>query len=614
VEATNKRIIKSGERYNDLFPKAVSDTVTIQKNANVYDTVAFIPKVVHQTLYQTAAIAQALKRATVRDTCKAVWQFVYEHIAYKKDAEGYEQIRSPSRAWQDRFRGVDCDCYSVFISSVLSNLGIPHSLRITKYHRDYFQHIYPIVPIDKGYITMDCVTNQFDYEVAFSEKKDYPMDLQYLNGLEGNAALYADPNEAYYLSGNNGMDELGKLIQRGFANNKKTPLQKRKPFVNRGSKAIQKATPNTTKKPKGIKRVLNKINKINPATIAIRNGILASMKLNIKNVAGRLRWSYLSPDEAAKRGIDLARFQKLIATRQRLENILYKSGGKPDNLRKAIMNGKGNKDKAVHGFEGLEGVVDSLTEYTPIETLLGVEIHYAENVEGMEGLGALGEPLTLTSIAAASGVIAGIVGMLKQVGDIFQKKTKGSEDFNETKNEQAEAQEVAPPVVAPPALPAPTEQSMPTPIYPTAVETTPVTMMPIAPSPTYANHQLPIQKPQTEVWAEEKAETKNAVTKVDNSNADTLTTATDKAAATPEEKPDGFWDKNKKWLKPAAIGVGGITLLAIGVYLVKGSGNRTAANKSPSKTLGGVPTKKPIKHYHRKKATPPRKKEAIALY
>lgn len=615
MEATNKRKIKSGEQYNDLFPKAISDTITIQKNANVYDTVAFIPKVVTQTLYQTSAIAQQLKRATLRDTCKTIWQFVYEHIAYKKDAEGYEQIRSPSRAWQDRFKGVDCDCYSVFIASVLSNLGIPHLLRITKYHRDYFQHIYPIVPYEGGYITMDCVTNQFDYEVAFSEKKDYPMDLQYLNGLDGNPALYADPNEVYYLSGNNGIEELGKLIKKGFANNKKTPLQKQKPLFSKGNKVLQKATASNAKKPKGIKKVLNKINKVNPATIALRNGILASMKLNIKNVAGRLRWSYLTPEEAAKRGIDLAKLQKLIATRQRLENILYKSGGKPENLRKAIMNGKGNKDKAVQGFEGFEGMVSSLTEYTPIETLLGVEIHYSENVDGMEGLGQLGEPLTLTSIAAASGVIAGIVGMLKQVGDIFQKKTKGSEDFNDTKNEQAEAQEVAPPIVAPPALPEPTEQSMPMPIYSKSL---PIEPMPNTPAPIYTPSPVAVQNPNTEIWAAEKAETKNAATKVDNGNTDTpttaLTTTTDNAAATPDEKPDGFWDKNKKWLKPTAIGIGGITLLAIGVHLVKGSSNKTVANKSSSKTLGGVPKRKQPKKYHRKKATHPRKKEAIALY
>ena len=34
-----------------------------------------------------------------------------------------------------------------------------------------------------------------------------------------------------------------------------------------------------------------------------------------------------------------------------------------------------------------------------------------------------------------------------------------------------------------------------------------------------------------------------------------------------EDDKVGFWDKNKKWLKPVAIGVGGISLLAIGIKL-----------------------------------------------
>ena len=185
MEANRKRNIQSGERYSHLFPEAAKATSRIRKDANVYHTVAFIPKVVNETLSQTKRIAEQLKANTLRETCNNIWQFVYRHIAYKKDEDGYEQIRSPARAWHDRFAGVDCDCYSVFISSILTNLKIKHSLRITKYHRDYFQHIYPIVPNENGYITIDCVTDKFDFEVPFSEKKDYPMELQYLNGFDG---------------------------------------------------------------------------------------------------------------------------------------------------------------------------------------------------------------------------------------------------------------------------------------------------------------------------------------------------------------------------------------------------------------------------------------------
>nr|HPH47616.1 hypothetical protein [Chryseolinea sp.] len=165
--------IKSGAEFDHLFPKAMGMTITKKQGATVSDTIRFIPQVVRETLFHTDKIAKQLKRGTVYETCKAIWQFVYDHIAYRKDEDGKEQIRSPARAWHDRKYGVDCDCYTVFISSILSNLKIRHILRITKYKEDHFQHIYPIVPLGDGsYITIDCVVKHFDYEEPYSEKKD----------------------------------------------------------------------------------------------------------------------------------------------------------------------------------------------------------------------------------------------------------------------------------------------------------------------------------------------------------------------------------------------------------------------------------------------------------
>ncbi len=605
MEAHKKRNIQSGERYTHLFPEATKVTSTIRKDANVYHTVAFIPKVVNETLHHTKQIAALLKASNTYETCKNIWQFVYGHIAYKKDAEGYEQIRSPARAWHDRFTGVDCDCYSVFISSILTNLNIQHKLRITKYHRDYFQHIYPIIPTTNGHITIDCVTEKFDYEVPFSEKKDYPMDLQYLNGFDVNPALYADPNDSYMLAGN-GMDELGKIIQKRFAANNKRQAPA-KGNSKKQTRIEKRKTANVVggRKLKG--KLLNKVNKLNPATLALRNGILASMKLNIKNIAGRLRWSYLSPQEAAARSIEPTRFQKLIRTRQRLENLLYKAGGKPDNLRKAIMSGKGNKDKAVNGFDGLDGMVEYMNEYTPLDQLLGQEIHYSENIEGFEGMGELGEPFTLASIAAASGVIAGIAGMLKQVGDIFQKKGKGSQDFDEAKNEVAEKETVAPVPIetAAPALPMPTQEAantMQPDSYPQANTQSNTQMIRQNPLPVATENAMPTvydNAPANKVMAKE-----NEVMNAENT---LVKTGTEKTVD--DEPPKGVWDKNKTWLKPTAIGVGVITLLALGIKML-GNNKTTTPNKASPKALHGIPKNK---QHHRKAKPKPRKKTAVAL-
>src|SRR5437773_1744391 len=99
MEAKKQRHIKSGYEYDRLFPTPENDNKTIRRNANVYHTVEFIPKVVQETVDHTKNIARLLKGRSVQETCSNIWHFVYGHINYKKDQEGYEQIRSPTRTW-----------------------------------------------------------------------------------------------------------------------------------------------------------------------------------------------------------------------------------------------------------------------------------------------------------------------------------------------------------------------------------------------------------------------------------------------------------------------------------------------------------------------------------
>lgn len=593
MEAGKNRNIQSGAQYDHLFPRAEKGTETIVRSADVGDTVAFIPNVVARTLHQTKGIAQQLQQGSPYETCRAIWQFVYRHIAYKKDKDGYEQIRSPARAWHDRRNGVDCDCYSTFISSILTNLAIPHTLRITKYNgRSYFQHIYPIVPQGGGkHITLDCVTDAFDYEVPFSEKQDHPMELQYLNGFDGTAPY----SEDYILNGADGMGELGKIVAKRFAPGaKKTASpampQKGKPFLpmKKTATVAQKAANIPPGKAKGLKKVLNVVNKVNPATVALRNGILAAMKLNTGNTAGRLRWSYLSPADAAKKGVDPQGYQKLLQVRQKLESIFYGAGGKLPNLKKAILSGKGNKDKQVRGLGELEyfdPAVEYMNTYTPFSQLLGPELYYSENVDGFEGLGELGEPVTLATMAAASGVIASIMGMLKQVGDVFKGKGTGAEDFSADANAKAEGDAAA-----------------------TATEAAATTGVSTALAPTTTTITTTTG---SEGGATESGEGGTTSTAMITANA--KTTAPESGSGDDEET---FWQKNKKILLPVAIGVGGISIIAIGMAMLKPKGG--AKSSGSGRAMNGLPRRR--KTANRAKKTAKRKpakrthyKTAVAL-
>jgi hypothetical protein len=194
MKAQFSRNITNGAKYNQYFGNAFNGTIHKPKGT-VYDTLDLMKKVIADTLDQTKKLAPVLRGKSLQETCSNVWHFVFNNIQYKLDQEGVEQIRTPNRTWSDRATGVDCDCYSVMISSILTNLGIPHFLRITEYdNKGYFQHVYVVVPKDgktisgrSSYYVIDPVLNYNDYEKEFTKKHDRIMiPHQVLNGV-GNA-------------------------------------------------------------------------------------------------------------------------------------------------------------------------------------------------------------------------------------------------------------------------------------------------------------------------------------------------------------------------------------------------------------------------------------------
>lgn len=545
MERRDKVKVKSGKEYDHLFPKAMLTTITKKEGATVADTIRFIPQVVNDTLFHTKKIALVLKGDSVIETCRNIWQFVYDNIAYKKDEEGKEQVRSPARAWHDRgnIQGVDCDCYTVFISSILSNLKIKHILRITKYKEDHFQHIYPIVPLPGGsYITIDCVVRNFDYEEPYSEKKDTKMDLEYLNGVFDSGKKTADVSDLVGIyDDREAMSELGKLFKRKASGGASS--------AGVGKKKIK------------IKEVLKKglhlTNVLNPATATIRAGVLLSAKLNVMKIGEHLKWAYLSDEAAKKKGIDMVKFAKLKSIKDKLEKIFYGMGGKPEALKKAILTGKGNKNNEVSGFGFVHDATEGMNEYALPSTLLETEMYHNELFGVQNDNSELGV-VTAAAVTSASGVIGAIAALLKSVGNIFSKKSKDTENSgeNEYANSASESGDED-------------ENS------------------------GGENNKVSLKK-------------LNAGTSSTKDETDSDTSNKD------EENPDGFWAKNKKWIKPTAIGVGGLGLLYVGYRIV--------THKKPSNPKSGLSgfarSKKKAKKKGEKKGmikSNKHKKEAVAL-
>ena len=181
---TGKRHIKNGNEFNELFPEVQGEFKTIKKVANLDDTIHLMKEVVATTLEDTQALSKMLEATTEKQTCSNIWNFCFNHLQYTKDEMGKEQVRRPARTWQDREQGVDCDCMSVFIGSILTNLEIPFSFRLTKYNSTEFEHVYIIAHTNHGVLILDAVVHEFNREVGYSAKKDISMELQYLNGFD----------------------------------------------------------------------------------------------------------------------------------------------------------------------------------------------------------------------------------------------------------------------------------------------------------------------------------------------------------------------------------------------------------------------------------------------
>lgn len=222
--ASRKRRLQNGLQYESLFPKAEVGEIIVVDDGTVKDTVKEIEKLVDKYNWQTAKLSPLLKRNTLPETLDAVWTFFYNHYQYKLDRPEVEELRTPARAWYDRKTGIDCDCYSISVSSVLTNLGIKHKFRITKYGAGW-QHIYIIVPVPNSikseYWVIDCVLDRFNYEKTYTDKFDYTMDtlgipIAVLNGTENDTELHAilsgvDFDQAGFGATSTLQDDLGAL-------------------------------------------------------------------------------------------------------------------------------------------------------------------------------------------------------------------------------------------------------------------------------------------------------------------------------------------------------------------------------------------------------------------
>jgi len=133
-------------------------------------------------------ISEKLKRASLKETVASIYQFSYDHIQYQ--ADGYDQqLRSPSCTWNARLEGIDCKSYSLFVSTILTNLNIPHSFRKVKQPASpsRWSHVYVVIHSGTNTFIID-PTKRVNTEVKYTQKEDMEVKLPYY-GLHGSQEM-----------------------------------------------------------------------------------------------------------------------------------------------------------------------------------------------------------------------------------------------------------------------------------------------------------------------------------------------------------------------------------------------------------------------------------------
>jgi len=447
------RPIKSGREYEKYFPKPGNEDRIILQDGEVEDTVELMKKVVWKYIDDTKEIAKNLQSISQRQTCQNIWDFLYHHIQYKLDERGLEQLRRPARSWVERETGIDCDCFSIFCSSILTNLKIPHKFRITKYDSPNYQHVYVVVPDAKGEIIIDPVLSRFDFEKPYTNKKDFTMNLsgidvavlsgisndiedvllgfdlgenlgsasqeeqlqaiyKYLvstrNSIAQNPALviHSEDPQAFlkmldyaivYWNTDKRAEALSILARNEIDLNDKVGISGSEQLGG-GKQFFQKLseTAKTVGQKAGaaLKTAAKAVVKYNPISVAARGGLLLAMKLNIKKMASKLKWAYGTKEQAQKAGISLTQYNNAKKALQKIESLYAdKIQGDKNALKDAILKGRAG---------GLNGFV--------------------------QPLGELGEPITMTAaIAAATPLIIAAVKIMKDSG-LFDKNEDTSTD------------------------------------------------------------------------------------------------------------------------------------------------------------------------------------------
>jgi len=150
------------------------EVTTLTENADMARIIAAIMDADELSKPFTAKFARFLQGRTDDETLNNIWDFVKTEIRYVRDQPGNEVVKSPGQLWKSR-EG-DCKSFSIFIGSILNNLGYAYKYRVAIYSPLTPQqgHIYPVVILPDGEeVVVDAVHTRYNDEAKYYKAWDY---------------------------------------------------------------------------------------------------------------------------------------------------------------------------------------------------------------------------------------------------------------------------------------------------------------------------------------------------------------------------------------------------------------------------------------------------------
>ncbi len=211
-----ERPIKDGREFDKYFALPQGKRRIVIKDGEVDDTVEKMHEIVKSDAHLIKEFSKLFKAPTRYETAQKIYDWIYHYLKYNLE-EG-EQLKNPlvsyhlgqrlarefynKHGYYNPAYSVDCDDISIFVASILYNLGIPYAFRIASYNpaRGY-QHVYTITWDEAGNeIIIDPVYWQFNAEKPYIKQKT----VQALDGI---------PVEYLYGTDNTEQDSIFLLLQ-----------------------------------------------------------------------------------------------------------------------------------------------------------------------------------------------------------------------------------------------------------------------------------------------------------------------------------------------------------------------------------------------------------------